>query len=221
MADSKKTYPDSSKKVSLLKAIEKSFSIRLRSGETKNIHNFGELTDLVIAKINLRKQESSGQLHAFEILRNAIATTQRIDKEEIRQDTKLVSLFPRKFRRTAIRELEYELGTDLQVLRPYLLIEAIFFFVLIGTIITLFFDFMNGIKALALLILLINLAFRTGKEFNRGTVGDLAEKIVNGKTKKIAKLDSQMSEEEIMEKMKVVFREIYPEEENISRENML
>ncbi|HET6990854.1 MAG TPA: hypothetical protein VFJ43_05995, partial [Bacteroidia bacterium] len=84
--------------------------------------------------------------------------------------------------------------------------------------ITLFFNFIYGLETLALLILLINIAFKTGKEFNRETVGELAEKIVKDKSKKPGKNYSTLSNEEIIEELKFIFGEFRPSEEEITRE---
>ena len=204
-----------------IKEVEKTFDIRLRSNETWNIHALGELTDLVIAKINLRNQNISGQQHAFIRLKDAISSSQNINKEEIQMDTKLATLFPRRTRRKDIRELNFELGFDLRVLRPYLIIEAFFILFFLGVIVGLFFNLIYGLEALGLLILLINLAFLTGKEFNVETVGDLAEKIMKDKNKKSRKNSAAFTDEEVSSELKFIFGENLPSSGDVTRETKI
>lgn len=193
-----------------LEEIEKTFAIRIRSNEFRNLHTFGALCDLVVAKINLRNQNTSGIEHAFIGLRAAIASTLNISKEEIQMDSKLISLFPRHSRRKAIRELNYEYGFDLKVLRPYLIIEGFLLLFLFAAIAAFFFQLILGLEALALLILLINLAFLTGKEFNVETVGELCEKIIKLRNANTKRRFRHFSEEEIVEELKFIFGEFIP-----------
>lgn len=204
-----------------IREIEKTFEIRLRSNETRGIHTFGELTDLIIAKTNLRNQNISGKEHAFIGLREAISSTLNIGKEEIQMETKLITLFPRNSRRKDIRELGFEYGFDLKVLRPYLIIEAFFILSFFGAIVAFFFNFIYGLEASALLILLINIAFLTGKEFNVETVGDLAEKIMKLKNKNSRNNQVQFSDEEVMEELKFIFGEYLPSSSEITNETKI
>ncbi len=201
-----------------IKEIEKIFEIRLRPNEMKRIHTFGELCEVVIAKTNLKSQNISGPQHAFVKLKDAISSSQNIFKEEIQMETKLISLFPRQSRRKAIRELNFEMGFDLKVLRPFLIIEAFFILFFLGAIVELFFNLIYGLEAFAFLILLINLAFLTGKEFNVETVGALAEKIVKDKNRNPGKHLATFTNEEIIEELKFVFKEINPSVGEITNE---
>ncbi len=202
----------------LLKEIEKSLDIHFEKNELKHVQTFGELCDMVITKINLPDINDSKNQQAFYKLRNAISVVKGIDRKEIQPETKLADLFPRHGRKKIIRELQFEIGFNLKVLRPYLIIEAILIFMLFGSIIGLFFNLIHGLEILGLSIVLTNIAFTTGKEFNCETVGDLAKKITKDNARKAKGEIETMNPEEVVHHLELIFEGYFPESEEITRE---
>ena len=198
----------------LLKEVEKSFEIKFDKHELIHTKTFGELFDIIISKINLPNVNDSTHQQAFYKLREAISAIKGIDKKEILPETELKKLYPRKGRKKAIKELEYTLGFNLKVLRPFLFIEFILIFSLLGSLAFLFYNFIFGIEALALTFIFNTVAFRTGKEFNAETVGDLAKKITKEKYKKSRRNPETINEKEVIEQVKLIFSKDFLVEED-------
>ena len=223
MAELKKIPGDGDEYDDLLKEVEESFDIKFEiidgKHETHNIKTFGALCDLVLEKINLPNINDSTHQQAFYKLRNAIARIKNIDRKEIGIKTKLSELFPRQGRKKNIKDLEFELGFNLKVLRPFIFIEVIILFLFLGSIVFLFINYIWGLEMLALFFIFNTIAFRTGKEFNCQTVGDLAKKITKENYKKTRRNPKTINEQEVIRQLKHIFGDGYLSEgEEITRE---
>lgn len=102
----------------LLVKVEKSFDIKFGKTELLNISTFGELCDHITDKIQLQHSNDCTSQQAFYKLRNAIASTLRIDHKTISTDFSLIDLLPKQNRRSLVEKLEDNLGFKLHILRP-------------------------------------------------------------------------------------------------------
>lgn len=202
----------------LIKEVERSFDIHLDKSDLKNIQTFGELCDAVSEKISLNNIGEKNHQQAFLKLRTAIASVKKVDKQSLLPETKLSDLFPRKGRIKAIRELEFELGFSLRVLRPFLLIELLLMLSFLASIVFLFIHFGYGMEALAVTIVLNTIAFRTGKEFSRETIDELAKKITKDNERKKKKSSTTFTNAQVEERLREIFQDGYLlEGESVSR----
>jgi hypothetical protein len=210
---------DSDEYGDILKEIEKSFDIEFEKNELLHIKTFGELCDIVLAKINLPNINDSTHQQAFYKLRNAVAAIKGIDKQNIRIETKLKDLFPRKGRKKSIRELEFELGFSLKMLRPYIFVELIILLLFLGSIVFLFINYIWGLEMLAFFFVFNTIAFRTGREFNCETIGEVVKKMTKYNYKKSRRNSETINEEEIIRQLQLIFSDGYLREgEEITRE---
>jgi len=189
----------------LLLEVEKSFDIKFETEELKGKKTFGELCDLILEKINQPSISDSTHQQAFNKLRNAVSRLKNIDRKEILPETKMSELFPRQQRKKTIKELEFELGFNLKVLRPFIFLEIVMLLSFLGAIVFLFINFIWGIEMLALFFVLNTIAFKTGKEFNCETLRDLAKKITKENYKKARRNPKTINEQEVIQQLKLIF----------------
>src|SRR4051812_9869196 len=94
----------------------KSFNLNFEKDAFFTIKRFGELCDIIISKVQGADSDDCTTQQAFYTVRNAIATTQLIDKNSVTLDSNLQDIFPRDNRRQKIKELHDELGLPLDIL---------------------------------------------------------------------------------------------------------
>ena len=184
--------------------IQRSFNITLDYDGLKNITTFGHLCDLVISKIDSEHEESCSTQHAFYMLRNAIASTNGINKCDISTHTKLCKLFPKEDRLDAISKIENELGFRINLLKPKQWIVSIFALTFIGSGIFCFYNLVAGVAGLLLSAIALKLAGKFGKEMHLKTVGDLACKISRESQSKIRR-NNTVNKSEVEQKLRELF----------------
>lgn len=161
----------------LLVKVEKSFDIQFLDNELSVNMTFGEFCDCIINKIQLVDAEDCTTQQAFYKLRISMAATLPVDINTIAPDTLLEDLLPRKNRISRIRSIEEHLGFKLSILGPPHFITISLVLILLASIITVFFNQQMGLSGLIFSIGGLWLAFKTGKELDLKTVGQLAEKM--------------------------------------------
>ena len=162
----------------LLIKIEDSFNIKFVDNELTDVTTFGELCDCIANKIQLEKSEDCTYQMAFYKLRDAISATFSIDKKTISPDFLLSEFLPRKNRRKNIQKLEEKLGLKINTLSPKLWTAIVCIILFLASIV------LGGIFGWKVLfggfvisIFCLWIAFKTGKELNIKTVGELAKKM--------------------------------------------
>lgn len=161
----------------LLGEVEKSFNIKFVGNELIGIKNFGELCDHITNKIQVENFDDCTSQQAFYKLRNAISTELEIDKKEITRQKKLEELFPRKLRRSNLKNLEQELGFKLKVLTSHgwVILPLVAIFLL--SFICFFFSWKIALSGIAFSLLGFWIADLTANEIELENVGQLAEKM--------------------------------------------
>jgi hypothetical protein len=187
-----------------LAKIQRSFNITLDHEGLKNISTFGHLCNLIISKIDSDYEETCTTQHAFYMLRNAIASTNSINKCDITTHTKLCKLFPKEQRLEAIASVEAELGFGINLLKPKQWIVGIFVFTLIVSGIFCFSNFFAGMAGLLLSAIALKLAGKFGKEMHLKTVGDLACQMSRESHSKIRR-NNTVDKSEVEQKLRELF----------------
>ncbi|MBK0380135.1 hypothetical protein [Mucilaginibacter segetis] len=185
--------------------IEQSFNINLEDTSLKEVKTFGKLCDVVIDKVKKTNTDSCTTQQAFYKLRHAITESTGFDKERIKPQTRLSELFPRDSRIEAISGIEEEMGFQLNLLKPKQWVVTLFVLVIIGSIITLFYNLSIGLSGLLIGIVGLRLAGRFGKEMSVKTIGDLAEKISREHYLKCRRDASTINKNEVSQKIKQLF----------------
>ncbi|CAM4364093.1 hypothetical protein [Flavobacterium terrigena] len=155
--------------------IEKSFNIKFEVNELSQVKTFGELSDAIIDKIQLENIESCTTQQAFYKIRKAISELFYI--ENIKPETKLVEIFPRKNRRKDIKKFEKTLGFKTDILNPKTIISITLTLFTIASLIYIFFNWKMGLLGIITSIFGLKIANIFGKEFHLKTIGELSKKI--------------------------------------------
>ena len=83
----------------MIPQIEKMYNFEFEKDETYTVNNFDELCELIIEKINLKNVDSCTSQQAFYKLRNSLIETKIIEKENLKLETELKLIFPKKDRK--------------------------------------------------------------------------------------------------------------------------
>jgi acyl carrier protein len=161
----------------LLAKVETSFGIKFVNDELIHITTFGQLSDHISNKIQLDNSEDCTSQQAFYKLREAISSTLQIDDKTISTDFRLSDILPKQSRRSRTKKMERHLGFKLNILRPPHWVRGTLAFILVVSLVGLFFSWQIGLLGLAFSIAGLWLANKIGNELDLQTVGQVAEKI--------------------------------------------
>src|SRR5690625_6363 len=98
--------------------LEETFKIKFENSETEKINDFNEVSYLIISKMNLENDNLCTSQRAFYQFRNAIKTEKIIDVNQIKPETDLKTIFPKRNRRKILKQIENQLGYKIEVLAP-------------------------------------------------------------------------------------------------------
>lgn len=122
----------------VLPIFEETFKIKLENNETEKLNDFNEFSDLIISKMNLENDNLCTSQRAFYQFRNALKTEKIIDRNQIKPETELKTIFPKSNRRKIIKQIENKLGYKIEVLAPSQITINILFFSFVISFIGLF-----------------------------------------------------------------------------------
>ena len=155
--------------------IEKSFNIKFKENELSEVKTFREFSDITINKIQLQNIESCTKQQAFYKIRKSIKDTFNI--EDIKPETKLKEIFPRKNRRKNIKKFEQALGFKTAILHPKVSVLIILSLMFLFSLIYFYFDWKIALSGILISILGFKLASIFGKEFQIKSIGELSENV--------------------------------------------
>jgi hypothetical protein len=189
----------------ILVAVEKSFDFSFGKTELKQVKTFGELCDVITAKVQGDNSNDCTTQQAFYKIRSVLSATLFIDKNQIMPGTCLQQLFPRQGRRQKIEATESLLGLKTRILRPKHWITGTFALALIASLFGLAFFWKIALSLLAFAIIGLVLAGKFGKELDLKTVAQLAEKISRENYLRARRNPSTVNRNEIAQKVKELF----------------
>ncbi|MGL3002131.1 hypothetical protein [Flavobacterium sp. RSSB_23] len=158
-------------------SIEEMYKFKFEKGETQNVKNFDEFCNLIISKIDFENVESCTSQQAFYKLRNSLIEEKITEKENIKLETKLTEIFPRKNRIELVKRVENNIGFKLNILLPPTIIFYTLVLLSVTSLIFLFINFKFGILGIAISIFGFYLCSWFGKEIELETLKELVEKI--------------------------------------------
>lgn len=161
----------------LLIKVETSFDIKFVENELAHIKTFGEMCDHITNKIQLESFNDCTTQQAFYKLRDGIAAISSYKNLDLKIDTKLFNVFPRKSRKMQIQELEEHLDMKLNLLSPPSWVTITLVILLFGSIGMLFFKFLWGVSGVLISMIGFNISAKIGNELDIQTIGELAQKI--------------------------------------------
>ena len=157
--------------------VENSFDISFTLEELDELQTFGELSELILNRIQLTDEVDCTTQQAFYRLRDVVSRKCGLDPKTIRPELELASVLPRETRKEHIKEWQAALGMDLDILDSPKWVHSLIGFFVLGTFVSFFISWKLGLSALAVLIAGVGIAISTENELNVFTLGDLARKL--------------------------------------------
>ena len=206
----------------VIKIIETSYDIKFEPNELGHVKTFGEMTDFIIAKINLTDKEDCTSQQGFYKLKDAIAKIKTPDRNVITPDQNLTTLFPRQTRRNDIKKIEKELGFKLNGLRPRHFITMSLLILALVSIALFFVDWKYALSGIVLSGVLSWTSEKIGIEFKDKTIGELTEKMTQRNYLQSRRDKKTINKREVEEKIKALFLdELLLDENELNRETIL
>ena len=159
----------------VLPMFEETFKIKFENDETEKLNDFNEFSDLIISKMNLENDNLCTSQRAFYQFRNAIKTEKIIDINQIKPETDLKTIFPKRNRRKILKRIENQLGYKIEVLAPSQITINILFFSFVISFISLFINWKIAIFGILISVLGFYLTKLTNR-LDKRTVREIIEK---------------------------------------------
>ncbi|MBN8837074.1 MAG: hypothetical protein J0I09_07435, partial [Sphingobacteriia bacterium] len=178
--------------------LEKSFGIKFDKTAFSDVKTFGDLCDVFENNINYENYDDCTKQQAFYRIRKAISTTQLIDENEIKLDSKLVDLFPRHNRRQKANEFQSYVGTDIKILTYPGWLALTFIVIFLLSLFAFFFDWKIALSGIVFSIISIKVAEKFGKGLDLKTVRQLTEKAARENYTDIRRTNKTINRKEIV-----------------------
>ena len=185
--------------------LEKSFQLKFDKNAFKEVDNFGKLCDVIETYIKYYNKDDCTKQQAFYKIREAISSTQQIDKAQIKLDTTLAELFPKQNRRKQVKEFRKQLGVNLKFLTSPGWLTLILLIEFVTSFIVLFSDWKVGVSGIVFFILASIIANKFTKDLQLETVKELTEKAAREHYIDIRRSKLTMNKNEILEIIKETF----------------
>ena len=130
---------------------------------------------LIISKMNLENDNLCTSQRAFYQFRNAVKTEIIINRNQIKPETYLKTIFPKRNRKKILKRIENQLGYKIEVLAPSQITINILFFSLVISFIGLFINWKIAIFGILISVLGFYLTKFTNR-LDKRTVREIIEK---------------------------------------------
>lgn len=161
-----------------LASVAKSFEITLPSDAFGEVKTFGEICEVFEKNIPYKNEESCTTQQAFYKIRNAIAISQKIDKKNIKPNTRLDEIFPRLGRRKKIKAFQRELAIPVNFLtmKTWLLLSIVTGFLI--SLIAFFFNWKFALTGILSCLIFNWIATKLQQEIELISIENLVKKVV-------------------------------------------
>ncbi len=161
----------------ILPWIEEMYKFSLDKKKLKEIENFNDLCELIIASINLENNESCTSQQGFYKLRKVIVDLNIADKNLITPETRLKDIFPKNNRIKLVKNVEEKIGFHLNMIGPPKVVSFPLFIIGLISFVLIFFNWRYGLLGISISIIGLFLGFKFGKEFEMDSIRELVKKI--------------------------------------------
>lgn len=189
----------------VLEQIEKKFNLKFSDNELQHVKTFGDLSDIILSKINLPNEDSCSSQQAFYKFRTAFLENATFNRQDIKPDTKLKEMFTNLGLKKTIKSIEVNLGFKLNILKVK---RSVMLFLFIGLTCSLFTIFINLIFCIcfaSITLVFYFLMANTLKEFKVNTVGEVVEIMLQNNYFKSRRHQSTINREEFIQLLKKYF----------------
>lgn len=213
-----------------LVAVQRNFGIEYASDAFKGVKTFGELCDVVVASVRREHRAGCTAQQAFYKLRRSItsvlrggATSETVGlTAPIRPTTRLDELFPGRGRKGKIQEVQWLLGTRLELLE---MTSRVGWGLLGGYLLgflTIFINWRIGVAVLVGVAVINWFASQFGNKFVCATVGDASRLFVRDHYRRARRDPETVNNEEIVPVIKAIFvQQLALEPEVLTRDEEL
>jgi acyl carrier protein len=179
--------------------LEKSFGLKFDKNAFYNVKTFGDLCDVFENYINYEHRDDCTKQQAFYRVREAIASTLQISRDNIQLDTKLSDLFPSSDRRQKAKEFKRAVGTNIKILTYPNWLALTFGVGFLLSLIAFFFDWRLALSGIVFFIIAIKIAEKLGKTLNVQTVRELTEKLAREHYADIRRTKGTYNKQELLQ----------------------
>ena len=179
--------------------IEKMYNFKFENNELESVKSFEEFCNLIIEKIDSKNVESCTSQQAFYKLRKSLIETKIIEKENLKTETELKILFPRKSRKVLIGKVENEIKFKLNILKAPDFVTIPLLIIGIVSFVLLFFYFKIAVLGISVSVFGFYLCKWFGNELNVKTVKELVEKITGENYLSVRSLKNTINKKELKE----------------------
>lgn len=198
-----------------LPMFEEVFKIKLKNEETERVKSFDEFCDLIISKYNFENNSLCTSQRAFYQFRKALEVENITKSTNISPKTDLKNVLPRRNRIKNIRKVEKQLGYKLEVLQASQITINVLFYMLIISLIGLFFVWKIAVYGILVSVLGFYLIKFTNR-IDKKTVRELMEKNTAQNYFKIRNSENSINKSEF----KAVILEWFSENAGIEKEKL-
>jgi acyl carrier protein len=179
--------------------LEKSFGLKFDKNAFFHIKTFGDLCDVFDNQINYELRDDCTKQQAFYRVREAIASTLQISRDNIQLDTKLSDLFPSRDRRQKAKVFKMAVGVDIYILTypDWLALALVIGFLL--SLAAFFYNWKIAWSGIVFFLSAIRIAEKLGKTLDVQTVRELTEKIAREHYVDIRRTKGTYNKQEILQ----------------------
>lgn len=182
-------------------------TVWFHDNELAHVRTLGELLEAIDAKITGLETDDRTTRRAFYRIRAALATCSNLDRALIRPGTGLEEIVPSKGRRRMIGDLETTVGAKLHAFRLRAWVTWILIALLGMSLVPFFWSARTAVIGLVMFTLLSGLAHATTREFEVGTVGELAERASQRAYKLMSRNYGTVDRSEVRAKLRSLLRD--------------
>jgi len=189
---------------------EEQFNIKFTDEEAVNLHNFNDLFNKIIDKIELHDTDSCTAQQAFYKLRSSIDKLGLYEGNKLNTSTLLSDIIPSKGRKAAVKKLENELGFDIGVfgLNSFQTdVTAILLILYIISFITFFFYPVIGFSGMVICHLSLYLISKCARKIQFKDMRALTEHIVRHNYLKLRRDQNSVNKQEL----RIIFNKYFSE----------
>jgi len=157
--------------------LEKSFGLKFDKNAFFHVKTFGDLCDVFENHINYDLCDDCTTQQAFYRVRQAIASTLQVSRNNIQLDTKLSDLFPSRNRRQKAKEFKRAVGTNFTILTYPGWLALIFVIGFLLSLVAFFYDWKIALSGIVFFLAAMQIAEKLGKTLDFQTVRELTNKL--------------------------------------------
>ena len=183
----------------VVEKLEKSFGLKFDKNAFYHVKTFGDLSDVFENHIKYEQRGDCTKQQAFYRIREAIASTIKISRDNIQHNTTLSDLFPSLDRRKKAREFKKAVGQDIKILTYPGWLALTFGLVFLLSLGAFFYDWKIALSGIDFFVAAIKIAEKFGKTLDVQTVRELTEKLAREHYVDVRRTNGTFNKQELLQ----------------------